>query len=269
MNGKFLAGLAVLSGFAALPAKADFVDFCASPDAYYAGGTNNCAAAGGGPNIGFQADLLTGAYAEKLQFTTPTTFAATIVADWDAFSLNTSGLNGLQTGLNFVYNLYAVINASGTTDGNVFQPTAASVTLYIDTDINADFTFGTDTSLAAIQNNLTFATNGDVALFSATYDFGIGNISASEQQFDIGFKSVVLTAAGQNFFVAPNPFYVKAFSDGDIDGGTLVPVAGFPGLVSASGQLSANFNAVPEPISIALVGMALVGAGFAGRRRRV
>lgn len=269
MKMKLLSAMVAVAAFAAAPAYADFKDFCVNPTLggkVLSASAKNCASPSDpGNNTGFSADVITGSYQEKLQFGLGNTFAATIVADWDGFTHNTTPLAGggpNGTGLEAVYNLYAVITAVGTTNAGqtVFQPTSATITLYLDAD------FGTATGLPNIGNDLSFTPGGnDIALLTGTYDSGIGDINAAGQQFDIGFRNITLTAAGDGFFIAPRPFYIKAFADGDIDGNSLVPV-GPPGLFSASGQLSAVFD-VPEPTALALVGLALVGVGAASRRK--
>lgn len=270
MNTKYLGALTVVAALFSAPAKADFADFCVNTQPYATTGagllaSQGCSAADPLSSLtGFKADQLQGGYQEKIQLDGMGGFASTIVATWASFKLDdlSAFLPG-ATRLGVDYNLYALVTASGTTTGNIFTPVIGSISLYLDQD------FGTDTGLAAIGNDLSFNVGDDILLASGLYDTGVGNINTTGQQFDLGFKNISLTSEGETFFIAPRPFYIKAFSDGDITGGTLQAIAGSPGLFSASGELSASFSPVPEPASIALVGLALVGLGVSKRRSLV
>ena len=217
---------------------------------------------------GFQATGLNGSYVEKLQvfFDGPTLkFNATIVASWGQF-INGSGVGG--TGLTNDYNLYAVVTASGfITGANSFTANAASLNLY------ADKTMGSNLALSGIDDTTLAYTGGDgndVLLGSSTALFsgsGTTSASAGTDGFAVTFDQFSLAPGGETFFIAPRPFYVRVYSDGDINDGTVENVV--PGLFTLGGDVSAEFQKVPEPGSLALVGLALAGLGFASRRRSV
>jgi hypothetical protein len=89
-------------------------------------------------------------------------------------------------------------------------------------------------------------------------------------QFGSSFNPTLafeLTAAGKSFFFDPNPFYNIAF-------GSFTNVS--TGVAADNGRISINeadggvtfAGRVPEPASLALVGIAVLGAGFAARRRK-
>lgn len=79
----------------------------------------------------------------------------------------------------------------------------------------------------------------------------------------LGFE---LTADGKNFFVSPNPFYEIAFGSFT---NVVTGVSRGNGLIAVnSADGGVTFNRVPEPASIALIGVAVLGAGVASRRRK-
>jgi hypothetical protein len=73
------------------------------------------------------------------------------------------------------------------------------------------------------------------------------------------------TTSGTAFFFQPSPFYNLAFDEFNNTGSNFNPVTGELLLTGGSGSI--NF-AIPEPGSIALIGIAAVAAGLSTRRRR-
>jgi hypothetical protein len=98
-------------------------------------------------------------------------------------------------------------------------------------------------------------------------------IGSSLSNFSDGFGSTFLdvtggaAAAAFNTGTFANAFGTSGFSDqyltSDFSSGSTVPGFG----VSGSATLKANASAIPEPISLSLLGMSMLGLGLARRRR--
>jgi len=98
---------------------------------------------------------------------------------------------------------------------------------------------------------------GSDTLFFGT---GIGGVPGAFQAIWTDFE---LTAAGEAYFVAPRPFYITVEATGDVDQDNFGP-----GTFGITGDVSANFAEIPEPGTLALMGLALTMLGLMGIRRR-
>jgi hypothetical protein len=233
------------------------------------------ALAGGGKLGTFVANDISGQYHEQLTFTSASTFVVTLdfVAqgfnydDSDA-SLSKSYTAG-QSGLGANYGLLAILNGSGTysTVGGTTTFTlnpGGDLTLSYDLGANATFT-----APAAPGGSFSINANGDVITTLATgvAVTGNGSVGCSAPNLCGAFgqeTSFALTAAGASFFTAPNPFYNLSLQSGQVEG---FPVA-VGTTVTSSGSLNAVFAPIPEPGSMAMMGLALVGFMAVRNRRR-
>ena len=166
---------------------------------------------------GFVAGGVTGGYVEKFLVTGggPLTFSATILSGL-SFTNNGSVITG--TGTNDSWVLYTVVTANGYISGaNSFTATSASLALY------ANPTLAPTLLISDIGNDLSFAGYaGDVLLGTSNLllsGSGTTSASAGTDGFAVTFGDFALTAAGESMFIAPRPFYVRAYSDGDINDG--------------------------------------------------
>ena len=219
-----------------------------------------------GNQANFVADKITGNYTETATFNPDGTFNVALV--WTAGQFVGNGGNtaysAFQTGLGSNYGLFANYSASGTytVSGSTttfnFQPGTGSLNLFLDTDLasaGGDVLLGTGNPLAG-QGTL----NPMLSTCSSPSNpngngINCGSFGAS--------STFALTAAGSDFFILPNPFYSMSFQSGQLNNFTP------SGTQTINGSLDVVFeNAaeVPEPASVGLLGLGMLGL-YAARRR--
>lgn len=234
-------------------------------------------------------DQLSGQYDEVFTATSATTFVTEAIFNAGGWFKNGAavgsqlnfpeagiGCPGIAcTGAGIGYGLYAKFEAAGTFVGGVFTGSSAKVEIWADPlqDTNYDIKATATGSIA----NLTLTSGAgsitdDQLLGTATLLLsGDGNSnpgSGSNGNFELLFGNWTLNGPpglnGDAYFFAPRPFYMLMDLNGNFQ--SFNPTSG------TSIQLlnnSANaFWKTPEPGALALVGVALLGMGLAGRRAR-
>ena len=243
-------------------------------------------------NTPFQADFVHGLTSELLTITSPNTLSGSGWAQFTSYSLGPNTVGALTSGLGGVdYGLYLTFDLAGTNvSGSIGSANSVQQLTQLDFKVWADPNLNT-TFVNANANTITNATVGgttadDIVLASGNLITGLAGFDALGGAYVNAIDTfAVCTGAGtadisgtpiadpfcaggtgQAYFSLPVPFYKLAFSEfnnttqGILVNGNLISIT------NASG--GADFN-VPEPETLALLGIGLLGMGASLRKRKV
>jgi PEP-CTERM motif len=266
------------------------------PDPVPTGGGATVVACPGGVTLScIEADKLIGNYTEVLTATpsSPTTGSFSVDVAYTAAAFvdhaDSGGavqLGASQTGLNSAYSIYALYSAGGnytcgaTSCTFTLDPLLGSaLQIWFDDASPMDTTLtlpAISTQPAVINVVRGGNTANDQLLGTATAISGQGietlPLPCTIQQgvtcgsFTTVFDNLILTALGSQFFVKPVPFYLVFDVSGQFNNAA-------PGATSTLGGSAdivfARPNVIPEPASLTLLGLGLVGVArrrFFGRK---
>lgn len=231
----------------------------------------------------FTADKITGNYDELITFS-GSTFQAALVWDAGQFVAN-DGKTPLNSQLGLLssnqYRLYGLFQGNGTvsTSGAVtgfnFSP-GGSLQIFLDPTSNTTFT-----APASGASPFTTSSNGDdVMIASGTPTSGQGTLDPSLPtcsgggattgincgNFGTSF-SVALSAAGAAYFTSPVPFYNVAFQSGQLNNFSPTGTQRINGSLDVIFGVTGPGGPVPEPGTVALLALGILGLAASHRRR--
>ncbi len=225
------------------------------------------------------ADKINGEYVETVTITSATTFSTSLRLQLQGFSDTTTNTTpSSQLNAFNGYNMYLLYKSVGTFSpagtGFSYVTTDAEFELYADAAQDTSFSdpaipLSSDLNLVPFYtaNDATF---DDLLLATGTFVSGSATQTCSGAAANNNCGSFGQTTTfnlenplGTSYFVDPDPFYTLSIQSGNFNG--FVPVVGTSQTIS--GVANIVFN-VPEPTTVALLGMGLLGIGLTKRNKK-
>ncbi|MDH5190529.1 MAG: flocculation-associated PEP-CTERM protein PepA [Gammaproteobacteria bacterium] len=188
----------------------------------------------------------------------------------------------IGTGLNDTYKMYAVFNGGGTVSPSLggginVSFTSFSMQIWVDTNANTTLSFG---DVGGVDNDglgdaLVFGNTADDIMVGATVPGGVmygeahvfPGLAAGDFDVLVEIDPTDINAAGNGDDFFQSPLFM-GMNFGDFNGVNTV-LEGFSPFSFVDGKItgSGNLSFVPEPTTLALLGLGLVGLSVSGRRK--
>ncbi len=152
--------------------------------------------------------------------------------------------------LTFVFDNYALATGTGSSFPKTF--TGGTIKLYVDND-------GVHNSMATSSNGVLWAN----LVANEAFGFSLSVSQNFTNAQGTGFLDVIGGAAAGNL---DTDVFGPTFGNADLSFGTTVSLLNNPG---GNGTFTLNGNSIPEPASLALVGLGLLGLAASRRRKSV
>lgn len=231
----------------------------------------------------FDSDFISGTGSTLLTITSPTTidgrgyirfnnWRIPGTTNTDTFGMTSNSGNNSDSYLLWAEYSYTTTLTSGSIGaaGSDYVITSMTLTLWGERANGAANNSVYNAANIADASSGTVTHSGDVVQLGQTTSL-VNGVAALNNGGGSSFTptlSFALTPAGSSFFFDPSPFYDIAFgSFTNVATGVVASGGGLISINSANGGVTFA-GRVPEPASLALVGIAVLGAGFAARRRK-